>query len=82
LEEKKLVENMFSESPLERPQSEKYENIFLDQKEGKYPVVNGTYVLGDLRSSVAVLLPTPDRSLEMMSIAHGAALAGSVNTST
>jgi tetrahydromethanopterin S-methyltransferase subunit A/thymidylate synthase len=63
-------------------QNEKYENIFLDHKNGKYPVVDGTFTLGDLRSSVAVVFPTPDHSLEMLSIAHGAAIAGSVNTSS
>jgi tetrahydromethanopterin S-methyltransferase subunit A/thymidylate synthase len=64
-------------------QNEKYEKIFLDHKNGKYPVANdGNFNLGDLRSSVAVVLPTPDHSLEMLSIEHGAAIAGSVNTSS
>ena len=63
-------------------QSEKYGRIIIDNREGKYPVADGTFALGDLRSSVAVVLPTPDSSLEILSIEHGAAIAGSVNTSS
>lgn len=68
--------------PQSFPQKQKYDKIFMDQRSGKYPIINGTFTLGDLRSSVVVLLPTPDHSLEMLSINHGAAIAGSANTSS
>ena len=63
-------------------QNEKYERIFLDQKEGRYPVVRGTFRFGDLRSSVAAVFPSPDYSLQMQAIKLGACIVGSVNTSS
>ena len=78
----KAIEYKFENNTLRLNQSDKYEKIFQDQRSGTYPVVRGTFEFGDLRSSVAVILPTPDRSLEMLAIHHGAAIAGSVNTSS